>query len=576
MKKLGLAQRIYVVVLILALSGGILYAVFSPVSAAYWNARKPPAAKTLEELAEINYFGGMNFNSSNDIYIIDVRELPADKYIMITSLQGIVAQEAACIYIVGGDNEREYLKIYEQNGANLIYRDGYNNNWTAWTLVRRFLPYIKDKGYIKYTKDNDNPGINMAATIAGVESWLCVSAALEEEAKSEGIVKKYDLTEGTQDRVEMQKQVFEKYKDRLNGHVIIHQMEDNIKLRDFGVQNKAFVFYTRENRKEKAFRKTVMEWAEANAPVLGWTENEVAFVAHISKSGHYVIPMDHASNSSYYIGNKLGAAKQKYERRIADVRNPDPTKHYIAIVVSDGDNIQYVQGGFGAFYDAKKANVDFPVSWTYPPLLNEMGIIVNSRHYGNATADDYFIAGVSGTGYMNPSKYPYDFMDGFTTMTAAGMLRSDMSIVTILDTKKQSDKAFISKLDYYSRFQNIKGGVLEIDPTMYEGNKGKVFFSNGKPFVSVKMSLWHPSGKSGQADSAWLKSKADMVNFYAKDVKSIDGYSVINIHPWSVGMANVAEFVTYLDANVVLVSAEELIEMIYWNIPHKTATPKNS
>ena len=183
-------------------------------------------------------------------------------------------------------------------------------------------------------------------------------------------------------------------------------------------------------------------------------------------------------------------------------------------------------------------------------------------------------------------------MDGFTTMTAAGMLRSDLSIVTILDTNRMpsplgsfrlSSNTVINKLDFYSRFENIKGGVLEIDPTMYEGNKGKVYFSNDKPFVSVKRSLWYHTdirdvNEAGEEAKAarqeYMKKMADTVNAYRSDINSINGYSIINIHPWSIPMSLLVEWVALLNDHIVLVSAEELIEMVAANVPHRPATPR--
>jgi hypothetical protein len=628
----------------------ILLAGYIGGSYMYIGRRFPvPEAQSLEDLMKMSYFGEFGFESNKkEIYVIHTHHLNRETRMMIESLQGIVAQEKASIMIVGTDrvedgvlyanrNEQNFLDLFEAEGAEIIERDNDNtgNYWTPWTLIKHFKSSIIDYKYVVFTYEwadfiyngetrqrIDNPGVNMAATISGIEGWLAVPESLvgRNEFTGLGLTLGRDLTAAggkiSQDRVEMQRIIFEEYKCRLKGHILVHQNENAYRLRDFGIQNEAFIFFTREDRRERAFRETILRWANENAPVLGWTVDEVPFVAHISRFGNFVIPMDHAANSSFYIGWEFEneGMNSKYIPRLTEqqIKNPDPTKHYLAIVVSDGDNIQWVQSHMRELYHAidvreamRKENEDsrwnFPISWTYPPLLSEIGTVVNQQRLNDATVNDYFVAGVSGIGYMNPSRYPYQYMDGFTAKTAAGMHRSGMNIVTILDTNRMPsplgmlrlpNRAVINKLDFYSRFDNIDGGILQIDPTMYQGNRGKVFFSNGKPFVSLKMSLWYhydisvinriensaERNRAIEMRRQYIREKADETNAYLRrnNVNSINGYSIINIHPWSIPMDMVALWVSLLDENIVLVSAEELLAMVQHNIPQRTATPRRT
>ena len=71
----------------------------------------------------------------------------------------------------------------------------------------------------------------------------------------------------------------------------------------------------------------------------------------------------------------------------------------------------------------------------------------------------------------------------------------------------------------------------------------------------------------------WLREQAEIVNSYPADIKSIDGYSVINIHPWTISIDDLSYFVSQLDEDVELVTLDELLTMVEKNIPHETAVP---
>ena len=69
----------------------------------------------------------------------------------------------------------------------------------------------------------------------------------------------------------------------------------------------------------------------------------------------------------------------------------------------------------------------------------------------------------------------------------------------------------------------------------------------------------------------WLDAQAETVNSYPADINSINGYSVINIHPWTISIDSLSYFVSKLDEDVVLVTVDELMDMIKTNVPHESA-----
>mgnify|MGYP002520193158 CR=1 FL=1 len=77
-----------------------------------------------------------------------------------------------------------------------------------------------------------------------------------------------------------------------------------------------------------------------------------------------------------------------------------------------------------------------------------------------------------------------------------------------------------------------------------------------------------------EAFEEWLKEQADIINSYPADMETINGYSVINVHPWSISIENLSYFVSQLDEDVQLVTLDELLTLVENNVPHETATPE--
>lgn len=521
---------------------------------------EPEDGGTEEDNMRLSVFD--NIKASRQMHVINRAYLSDDTYIMISSLQGITAQTSSRIIITGGgeasyDHYVSYLQTKRGHTVN-IYTD-------PWELVARFGSEIKDNGYIKLVRSGNN--INMASVIAGVEGWLVVPQSLTAVAEQRGLVKRYDFGDKNMTDLDRKREVFESYKDRLNKGALVHQSPDKLQMRDLAVALKLFCFYTDENsHADRQFRNTVLAWADANIPVMGWTDDEIRFVADCSAYGKMVIPMDWSSNHSYFAATKAdGKLKQKAvpDNAITATKG----KHYLAIVVSDGDNIQWVSRNFAidsTLGQRLNGRTDYKVTWTFPPMLVDIGGIAAEYVYSRATENDSFIAGVSGAGYINSSTYPDEHLDSFTKLTSQLMSETDMEVVTLLDNRNNipNDAFAEAKLSYYARYDNIIGGIWEMDPDRYESGKGKIFWSNGKPFMSVRLSLWHPSNNPEGVNEAWLDTYAQAINSYSTDPSTEGGYTILNVHPWTINMRNVEYLVSKLASHVEIVSAPEIIRLL--------------
>jgi hypothetical protein len=168
-------------------------------------------------------------------------------------------------------------------------------------------------------------------------------------------------------------------------------------------------------------------------------------------------------------------------------------------------------------------------------------------------------------------------LEAFSDYTASVMLESGLGVMTLLDEIKYSttfDSNMQKRLGYFSRYDHIKGGILQLDPDNYAGGGGRVYFSDDKPFVTVGFSLWHPSGNESEVTNEWLAEQAAIINAKPADIKTINGYTVINVHPWTVGPDDLAYFVSQLDDGVEVIPVDELLAAVDQNIPHEFAKPE--
>ncbi len=532
----------------------------------------PPEPKTEAELAKLSYEFD-EFSLSEEIFVIRSSNLSAAEKQAVIALQGLVAKSKPAIFIDYGNATCEFsINELEKAGHIIVRCDETGKEWKFESLVSRFKSYIKDSGYILYSTVSDHGQLNTATNLATLNGWLPVSAEIEEKTASLGLVRKADIS-GDDIDIAYQRKFYEKYKDSFRKDSLVHLYYYADGMRDFAVQQNIFVMYVDDSDYEgRLYRNKVLKELDAPAIIFGWCQYEVKFTECISGYGHYVVPSDHSFNLS--ILSSFDSTDEKIGRGSAETVELDPDKHYIAIVFSDGDNAQWIQNGFKEFHTWQSYNSDVPVTWTFPPIVNEISDVDVKRTLGELK-NGSFITGPTGAGYGRITKMDSEELEKFSNLTASVMLENGLTTMTVLDELPNDgmNRVFQNKLGYFARYDNIHGGILQLDPDRYSAGGGRVFFVNDKPFVSVGLSLWHPSGDANQVTKEWLAEQAAIINAKPADITTINGYTVINVHPWTVGPDDVAYFVSQLDADVEVITADEMISALGRNIPHNYAEP---
>ncbi len=526
-----------------------------------------PEAKSEAELLNMtDYFSEVPI--ADEIVVVDPWAFSTDERAVMICLQGLVARTEASILLKYHNEDADELTTA---GYTLLYKDENGNDWTLKSLINRYSSHIKDSGYVLYKDSATTEQINMAFNMASVFGYLAVPSSCEGTVKACSLEKKEDLSTQKIDFA-YQLDFYDKYNEIFHDNALVHNVSSCDGLRDFAVREKIFITYSKDDDiLGKSFRKHILRNLDPCSVVLGWCQYERSFTEEISAFGHYIIPSDFNRNMS--ILNSLPDVEIANAGEI-NIPELDPNKHYAAIVISDGDNAQWIANNFNIFYDWQRLENDTPISFTFAPLMNEFSPtavrMINESKGENVS----FITGPTGVGYARISEMSASELEAFSDATASAMLKSGLKTMTLLDEPDTVEKLYIeNKLEYFARYDNIQGGVFQLDPTRYEGGKGKVYFVNDKPFITVRKSLWHPSGSYEEVTKEWIKEQAETVNNYPADINSINGYSVINVHVWSITAENLAYFISCLDEDVEIISADELVSAVKANVPHKTAVP---
>lgn len=535
--------------------------------------KKAPDAKSEEELVEMQDIFE-DYDIADEITVVSLGVLNVAQRDTIISLQGLVAREKPAIFIDYGNAANAYtLQELEKAGYTLSYNDEEGNPWGFESVITKFMSFIKDSGYILYKTHEDHGQLNTATNLATINGWLPVAAELEESVKALGLTKSADIS-GDDIDLKYLKKFYKEYKDYFRNDTLVHQYYYAMGMRDFAIQQNIFVIYIEDSDYPgRLFRDKIMRELNEGSIIFGWCQYEIKFTECASRHGHTVIPSDHSYNLT--LTSSFDAAEENFTEKLPDEVSLDPEKHYVAIVYSDGDNAQWISNGYSEYHTWQSYESDVPVSWTFCPLLSEISEVDIKRTLEASTDKTAFITGPTGGGYSRIMNMNSGELEAFSDYTASIMLKSGLRVMTLLDEIK-SDRFYNSiekRLSYFSRYDNIDGGILQLDPNNYAGGEGRVYFVDDKPFVCVGFSLWYPSGNAEEVTNEWLKEQADIVNAKTADINSINGYTVINIHPWTVGPDDLQYFVSQLGDNIEVIGVDELLSAISQNIPHESAIP---
>lgn len=477
--------------------------------------------------------------------------------------ESISLEEAVAMYIANWE-----ANVADGTWGSAISLDSYNSIPGVTAYTETSGEGYSTPGYIVYKKGDVS--VNIAATLAGITGFLPVCEDDVAKYQALGLVEKFNVNSAAL----TYKWLFNNVMSELNTSGLIHQNYQSVGLtnkfiKDYGICNKYFhVYYDEVSIVGNSFKKTLHSFLDDNSPIFGYTYSEDSDVAFFSQYGQFIVPTDYTCNLTFLAADAF--AGKKFEQPNDDSELPaEQGKHYVAFVVSDGDNATYWQNtaAFATNYmnAAGRENDTFPVTWSITPSLADLMPLVLENVYNNqANAYDYFCAPVSGQGYINAGNFEAEkdgkYFADFVSKLDVYMGKSDLSVVTVIGGNQQGD--LVNVLHGYASAENVTGGIVYDGSKYFGANPGGVIWIDGKPFVQPRDSLW-------ETTPAYIAAR---INTYPTDITTIDAYSIINVHPWSHSYEDIRKIVGMLNENVEVVSVDRLINMMADNVADKSNT----
>ena len=358
-------------------------------------------------------------------------------YAMLISLQGVANDLSPRLYFVYPDSwpwkiTKPLLEFYQQ-------RHGFS--FTKLITPQEALLHLGHhaKGYVIWDKEV-RTSLIVAFTIAGLEDAIVVNEDLIPLAESAGLKMVADLRNdfrGMSD-VEIYKIAIDRYWNKTSKDIVIwmggpygRRMEPG--LADYGIYRNAFFTDLSANPndvEELALAKKILGQMNPQSVVMGWhsygkdTEGQ-----HVSLVSSYGLKMEGLNSLPNISFNTQVPFTDDFVFKNHHNVEPDETlepekKVYLSLIQTDSI-------GIGAW--TKPGRGSIPYAWQVP--VNWTWIAPASIQYfaEAATPNDYFIAGLSGPGYMYPKAIPRESFGPLMKEANRLMDILDLRVMEIMD-----------------------------------------------------------------------------------------------------------------------------------------------
>lgn len=320
--------------------------------------------------------------------------LSGEERVMFCTLQGII------------NRTRPRILLYNHNEeAQTIWPTAHSIKTSAistsapYTLVKAFKDEIK--GLVLYSNEKCEHYSNLAVTIAGLDRLLPVTPAIREKLVANGmdfpVVE--DITSLTMTTaLGVYNYLYNNYWSRCNHRLLISERPTIPYVHDIGAAcGSACVWLDPRTSNERTLLdKILKDMTPGRDFVLGWYPEERSGVGEATKYGLSTVPADFFENATVYT-----AVNNPVKITPVPKRPKLENKIYVAVYISDGDNIQYCQHAMAKIFE-QSGRGKIALNWTISPALADISPSMLNYYYRKASTNDCFVSGPSGMGYSMP------------------------------------------------------------------------------------------------------------------------------------------------------------------------------
>lgn len=366
---------------------------------------------------------------------VDMKQgkLTPEEKTMLLALQGIVNKKQPRIFLFehGSEGKDKWPRLLHLSISELEAKQ-------CLQLVAKYKKELK--GAILYSPEKSPHYLNLASTVAGLEDAIPVTPQLYDLLKQQEIqlpiiadFTKLPYTKAT----EIYEYMYDHYWNKCTHRLLVSLPPQRGFVRDLAVASGAAIVWldAREWNENTVLRKFLKTMKPGESIVTGWYAEERSGIGLATEYGLSTIPSDFYENTTVYAGMPQQIQYPEVPKMPA-LEN----KIYLALYMSDGDNVQYCQHAMSELWDKKGRGI-IPINWTISPGLVDFGPGLLNHYYRTATANDFFASGPSGMGYSliyDAHNYLWNATSGadftpYTKLTQQYLEKSGLRVITIWD-----------------------------------------------------------------------------------------------------------------------------------------------
>ncbi|UOR03622.1 T9SS type A sorting domain-containing protein [Hymenobacter aerilatus] len=396
-----------------------------PVASDYTNFTLPFTLPADNQSLELRVFWRGTSYTKVDWVGLQQNQSSAELY-LFASLKGIINKKQPRIFSYEGDAFAE---------GPYTWLESLGLNWLEpadkWDLITKYRREVS--GLIVYDPAQIHT-VNLATLLAKDKKALIASPELVSRltAAPYNLPILLDLRGQFSSKLQVYQTIYSKYWPKLDHRLLIGLNPDAHKssLREYATAlGAAVIWLDPKVTGESELLNNFLASMPAGANVMGWWPEEQPGVERASRYGIATIASDYATNLTMHSGMPRKVTPKPIPPKPA-LQN----KIYVAFILSDGDNLQYVEHLMRKLWNNPDRG-SVPMGWTLSPaMLDAMPGALN-YYWKTATANDNLISGPSGYGYAYPNSFPNQkALDQFVAKTEDYNRRAGFRVVTVWNT----------------------------------------------------------------------------------------------------------------------------------------------
>ncbi len=470
--------------------------------------------------------------------LIYTRNISAEEKYLFSSLDGLVNLTQPRIFVYDGDAFAEGPYTWLQSlGLNWVE---HSDNWELLTKYRNEI-----SGLIVYDPAQIHT-VNLATALAKDKKALIASPALLSRlsAAPYNLPVLLDLRGQFTSKLHVYQTLFDTYWPTMDHRLLIglnpevHQGS----LREYATAvGTAVVWLDPQIAGESELLNSFLASMSAGARYMGWWPDEGPGITRASGYGISTIASDFCSNLTVHSGMprtiqiKPIPPKPKLQNKI-----------YVAFIISDGDNLQYVEHLMRKLWNNPDRG-SVPIGWTLSPaMVDAMPGALNYYHQ-SSTENDNLISGPSGYGYTYPNEWTDQAMlSQFVTKTEEYNQRAGFRVITV--------------------WNGITGGINQ--------NVGEIYAASAPSLLGVTaqntggpLSIYNNSLPGKPLSCNYCTGEQAMKEHIASASVGWNGaeprFVIIQAQPWTdVKPSNFKNVMNSLNSNYTVVRPDHLFQLL--------------